>query len=54
MYLELPENIIPRLTEIIEHEHNYWENQLIYQDDGTLPYYALPVRQYIDQSLSNR
>lgn len=50
MYLGLLEDTIdPMLTDIIENDQNYLEDQLIFQQDGAPAHYALPVRQYLDQ-----
>lgn len=56
MYLDLLENHIdPILTEIIENNAgNYVEDQIVFQQDGAPPHYALPVREYLDQRFPNR
>jgi len=44
IYSELLENIIdPTLTNIIKNEH-YFEDQLVFQQNGTLPHYAQHMR----------
>lgn len=55
MYLELlQDHIDPMLTEIIENNEQYQENQLILQQDGAPPHYALPVREYLDRRFPGR
>jgi len=41
IYLELLEDIInPTLTDIIENDKHYLEDQLVFQQNGALPHYA--------------
>lgn len=50
MYLQLLEdNIDPMLTDIIENDDRYLEDQLALQQDGAPPHYALTVRQYLNE-----
>ncbi|EFN87922.1 hypothetical protein EAI_08475, partial [Harpegnathos saltator] len=50
MYLELLEDIIdPMLTDVIENDEHYLEDQLVFQQDGASPHYAISVRRYLDQ-----
>lgn len=51
MYLELLENTNkPVLLNTVK-KQNYLDNQLIFEQDGAFPQYALPVQQYLDQHL---
>lgn len=55
MYLNLLQNAVePALTEIIEQNEHYNENQLIFQQDGAPPHYAHTVRQYLDNTFPDR
>lgn len=48
-YLNLLENLIyPHIVEIMEQDHNLMEDELVFQQDGAPPHYALPVRQFLD------
>ncbi|XP_018307235.1 uncharacterized protein [Mycetomoellerius zeteki] len=55
MYLELLEDIIdPTLTNIIENDEHYLENQLIFQQDEAPPHYARLVREYLGKTFPGR
>lgn len=50
--LELLEFTIKLMkTNISENDQNYLDDQLIFQQKGASPHYALPVRQYSNQQL---
>ena len=54
-YLDLLENtIIPALIEIMENDQRYQEENAIFQQDGAPPHYALPVRQFLDETFPDR
>lgn len=49
LYLELIKDTIKHLlTNSIENNQNYLENQLIFWKDPAPMYHALPIRQYLD------
>jgi len=55
MYLDMLENTIePRITEIIENDVNYSENDIHFQQDGAPPHYVAPVRQFLDTHFPNQ
>lgn len=48
-YLSLLEDHIdPMLTDIIENDDRYLEDELIFQQDGAPPHFAVTVRQFLD------
>lgn len=49
----LEDTIDPKLT-IIENDEHYLEDQLIFQQNESLPHYALHVGQYLDQRFSGQ
>lgn len=54
-YLELLREVIdPRITTIIENDHNLSEDLLVFQQDGAPPHFALPVRQFLNETFPNR
>lgn len=49
-YLELLEDTIdPALTDIIENDNRYSEDDLFFQQDGAPPHYSRVVRQYLNE-----
>ena len=55
MYLDLLENAIdPALTNIIENDPAYSEQELIFQQDGAPPHYSLNVRNYLNHVFPGR
>ena len=51
MYLDLLENTInPALTDIIEQDDRYHVKNLIFQQDGASPLYAMPARQFLNET----
>lgn len=54
-YLELLDTTIdPRITELLENDENLLENELVFQQDGAPPHYALPVREYLNDRFPGR
>lgn len=55
MYLDLLENAIdPALTNIIEEDRAYNEQELIFQQDGAPPHFSLNVRNYLNDRFPGR
>lgn len=49
-YLELLEDTVyPLLIDIVENDDRYQENQLMFQQDGAPPHYALLVREFLNR-----
>lgn len=49
-YLQLLEEAIdPALTDIIENDNRYLEDELFFQQDGAPPHYSRAVRQYLNE-----
>ncbi|XP_066149124.1 uncharacterized protein [Euwallacea fornicatus] len=54
-YLDLLENTVnPALIEIMENNQRYHEENPIFQQDGAPPHYAIPVRQFLDETFPDR
>lgn len=54
-YLELlREGVDPRITTIIENDDNLSEDLLVFQQDGAPPHYAMPVRQFLNETFPAR
>nr|CAH7745775.1 unnamed protein product [Callosobruchus chinensis] len=50
----LMNTIIPALIEIMENDQRYQEENAIFQQDGAPPHYALPVRQFLEETFPDR
>jgi ribosomal protein S13 len=54
-YLQLLETLVdPFITQVIEEDENFVENQLVFQQDGAPPHCVAPVREFLNNRFPNR